>query len=74
MTLAKTTKEYFEEWHPYDLLIKHNYMRYVEMIDCLRTEWKTSNNQMQDIFELGCGNAFAVAKAFKGFKPFNIPA
>ena len=33
MTLAKTTKEYFEEWHPYDLLIKHNYMRHVEMID-----------------------------------------
>lgn len=68
MTLAKTTKEYFEEWHPYDLLIKHNYMRHVEMIDCLRTEWEASNNQTLDILELGCGNAFAVAKAFKGFK------
>ena len=65
MTLAKTTKEYFEEWHPYDLLIKHNYMRHVEMIDCLRTEWEASSNQMQDVLELGCGNAFAVAKAFK---------
>ncbi len=69
MTLAKTTKEYFEEWHPYDLLIKHNYMRHVEMIDCLRAQWKASNNQMQDILELGCGNAFALAKALKGFKP-----
>ncbi len=66
MTIVKTTKEYFEDWHPYDLLIKHNYMRHDEIIDCLRKELASSIAQEGAILELGCGNAYVVAHALKG--------
>ena len=63
MSKAKTTKEFFEEWQPYDLLVTHNYMRHQEMIDCLRKQWLEAVKPESSLLELGCGNAFVVSEA-----------
>ena len=63
MSKTKTTKEYFDEWHPYDRLIQHNYMRHQEMIQCLRKHWLNSSKKRSSILEVGCGNAYVVAEA-----------
>lgn len=64
MTIARTTKEYFEEWHPYDRLIKYNYMRHREMIELLRQYSTTRSLEGNHLLELGCGNAHTIAEAF----------
>ena len=63
MSKTKTTKEYFEEWHPYDLLIRHNYMRHQEMIACLGEQWLATVGQASSLLEIGCGNAYAAVEA-----------
>ena len=65
MSIAKTSEEYFEEWHPYDLLIKHNYMCHQEMITCLRKRGEALDIESGQLLELGCGNAYTAAEAFE---------
>lgn len=63
MSKTKTTKDFFEEWHPYDLLIRHNSMRHQEMIDCLAHWWEKTCSEGSSLLELGCGNAYVVSEA-----------
>ena len=67
MNFAKSNKEYFEECHPYDLLIKHNYMRHREIIECLKGSTLSLKADPIRILELGCGNAYVAPKAFGHF-------
>jgi ubiquinone/menaquinone biosynthesis C-methylase UbiE len=68
MPTSQTTKEYFEEWHPYDQLIKHNYMRHREMIECLSVSTQQKSSKGLSILELGCGNAYVAPRAFDHLK------
>lgn len=71
MSIAQTTEDYFEEWHPYDLLIKHNHMRHREMIECLNRYSPHSQKRPLRVLDLGCGNAYVAQKALAHLKALN---
>src|SRR5262245_49051721 len=63
-TAFARVKETFEQWSMYDAVIQADYMYHAELVATL-ADWASKQNEPLRIIDLGCGDAWLAAHAFK---------
>jgi ubiquinone/menaquinone biosynthesis C-methylase UbiE len=58
-------KSFFEGWQLYQKVIQYNYMRHNEIYNWLCNKIKTQDNALDNVLEVGCGDAYMMSKIAK---------
>jgi len=61
-------KEYFNQWNVYQKVIKFNYMVHHEIFEVLHQFFDANFHQPFSLLDLGCGDAFHIARLLKDTK------
>jgi len=61
--MSKQIKDFFNQWNIYKKVIKHNYMFHREIFQ--RLEYFINEHKHQNLLDLGCGDAYHMARILK---------
>ncbi len=59
-------KAFFDSWHVYDVVIRHNYMAHREIHHALSQVLHDSTPKGFRLLDLGCGDAFKISQTLRG--------